>query len=204
MRKWARRLKESRDLAEIARRTRAGDSPGAIGEALRLSRRQVSHRLATLEEAWTKRREPDLLVLLGRDLAILNLIERELWEAFALSKEPQVRTRTTVREGWRPFRRVTTRTNTRAGDPTILKVIEECIAERSELLGLGSAADGRQSSEEALAPELSPLSGLDMRLIARELIRRYETGDIWVADLPRRFALDLGDSADEPPTERDG
>jgi len=204
MRKWARRLKESRDLAEIARRTRAGDSPGAIGEALGLSRRQVSHRLATLEEAWTMRREPDLRMILGRDLAILNLIERELWEAFALSKEPQVRTRTTVREGWRPFRRVTERAETRAGDPTILKVIEECIAERSELLGIAPTASAGGTSEEALAPELSPLSGLDMRLIARELIRRYGTVDIWAQDLPSRFALDLGDSAEGDPTERDG
>src|SRR5271157_101318 len=98
MRKLARNLKRSRDLAEIARRRLAGESAARIAEALGLSPSQVSRYIAQLQADFQKEAELDLAALRSRQAAALELMMGELWLAWEISKEPRVTTRTTVRE----------------------------------------------------------------------------------------------------------
>jgi hypothetical protein len=191
MRKQAHNLKSSRDLAEIARRRLAGESSATIAEALGLSPSQVSRYLARLQDDFLGEAELDLAAVRVRQVAALGLIERELWDAFEISKEPHVITRTTVREGWCPFASRSRRSEARAGSPVILRLITRTAAHRAELLGL-YPKKGEPPRYGGVAREKAwPLAAVNVNLILAELQRRYRIIDVWRREPPPPRPEDL-------------
>ena len=183
MRKQARRIKRSWELAEIARRKLAGESLATIGKALGLSPSQVSARLAQLKRQWTEETEVDKKLVRVQDLGALKRVERELWAASEVSEQPRVTTRTTVREGLRPYARRSVETTHREGSPKIAVIIAQAKMLRAEILGLYPEEPTRPrrstASGERALPAL-PLAHIDTNLIFAELKRRYGVAEVWI------------------------
>lgn len=103
-----------------------------------ISRQQVSSDIKAMRKAWTdevKQRGDDII---GRDLMVIEQLEREAWEAWEKSKKEQVKksTRKNSDGGGGEYTTMTASTLSSYGDPRFLAEIRSLIAERAKLLGI--------------------------------------------------------------------
>ncbi len=177
MRKQARRLKRSWELAEIARRKLAGESRFTIGEALGLSPSQVSARLAQLKRQWIEEARVDVERVRAWDLVALDHVERELWDAFEVSQQPRVTIRTTARKGDHPYSRELIEKKTRESSTKIMTVITQAKRLRAHMFCLYPEKAAAPRPSPAL--EAPPLAHIESDRIFAELERRYGVIEVW-------------------------
>jgi len=106
-----------RDRVEIARLYLEGWPQWKIGEKFGLSHQQLTHELKAIRAEWRAAAVRGLAEAKARELAKLDNLEREYWEAWQQSREQAKKTKQNA-------------------DPWFLEGIERCIGIRCELRGL--------------------------------------------------------------------
>jgi hypothetical protein len=132
-------------LRVVGARYIAGASQAQIAQELGISQQQVSYDLAIVQQRWVERTTMDLDQHRAEELARLDVLEREYWEAWERSKQPAEQTQTDTNDIVDPaapeirktrLERNRRRTQQRDGNPVYLAGIERCIELRCKILGL--------------------------------------------------------------------
>jgi len=148
----ARRPKYQRekDLAELARRYLRGEHQADIAADLGVSQATISIDLKTLQRRWQESALVDIDEAKARELARVDNLEWEYWNAWERSCSERKVASAEVRAGdvqGKPHKS-SVRKEQRDGNPAFLRGIEWCIDKRCRILGLD-------------APTRSELSGPD-------------------------------------------
>lgn len=122
-------------LEEVARLRLRGSSERGIAAELGISQPQVHRDLKLIESRWIEDSAELIGKAKGRELARLELVIAEAWEAWDKSKEPHVRT---VEEAGQVTKTTTTFT---AGNVRCLEVIVTAIAGMCRILGVGTTTE---------------------------------------------------------------
>lgn len=148
-------MQRLRDQAAIARLYLRGWLQKDIAIELNLSEATVSRDLAAIAEALEASAQEDVRIARSRELAKIDHLEREAWEAWEQSKKPQ---RTTVKTGAEgQAARGQIKERQRDGDPRYMQVVQWCIEERARIRGLYAPTKvaGTDPSGEQSAPLFS-------------------------------------------------
>jgi len=128
-----------RQAAAAARRQQVaslyvrGNYQSEIAKALGISQAQVSYDLQAVQRAWLASSIRDFDALKAEQLAKIDAVERNSWEAWTRSQQPR---ESTLQESVDGKRKMSRRLENQAGDPRFLERIQKCIDQRCEILGL--------------------------------------------------------------------
>jgi hypothetical protein len=163
-------LQRSGDLAFLAKWRMHGLSLDALHEKLnqslggarKLSRAQVGFDLKAVDGAWREERAHDIAHLRDMELAKLDVLERELWEAWDKTKEPLERRHLQIVKSGRAGggNRKTTKlvtTDERHGDVAIMAQILRVIEIRARILGIAGPQKVEQSRPEGAGLVSAPI-----------------------------------------------
>ena len=127
-----------KDRAEIANRYLAGSTQADIAGELGLSRQQIGYDLNAIREEWLRSSLTDFNQRKAEELARLDRLEREYWNAWIESKkETQVSTTEQTKGGEGGDRlRAVVRKEQQTGNPQYLAGVQSCIEQRCKILGL--------------------------------------------------------------------
>ena len=120
-----------------------------IGRHLGLSRQQVGYDLAAVRREWLRCAVADFDARRAEELARVDRLGREYWDAWEASKrERQTSTteQTTDADGERL--RAGIRKAEQTGDPRYLYGVERCIEQRAKLLGLHAPVEARLTGRD--------------------------------------------------------
>jgi hypothetical protein len=115
-----------------------GKFQSEISNEVKVDRCTISRDLKVIEEEWLKSGVMDLNAAKARELAKLDEIERQAWDAWEKSrKDAEIMEVTGTAQGGkgRPDK-VKKITKGQAGDSRFLAIILDCANQRSEILGL--------------------------------------------------------------------
>ena len=143
-------LSEDQYAIVIARRRREvtslyvqGKTQAEIAEVVRVSQQQVSRDLEVIRAEWLRCAKLDMDAIKSRELARIEEVEREYWEAWQRSKREITRRSRSYVEGARKGEKaegvpvqVTETVEETSGDPRYLAGVQKCIADRCAILGL--------------------------------------------------------------------
>lgn len=132
-------FQREKDLVEIARCYLHGMSQMEIGEMLGVSQSQISRDLKVLRERWQKSALLDINEAKAQELARIDNLEREYWEAWRVSCGERIDTETEQIAGAGANgdrKRVKVKKVKLAGDPDYLAGIQWCIEMRCKILGI--------------------------------------------------------------------
>lgn len=109
-----------------------------------VSQQSISNDLDEIQKRWLENTTLDLDDYKAKELARIDELEREYWSQYEASKEDKETTTKNIRPTDRtdaqgnPINQygVSTRTETRTGNPAYLQGVERCIKMRMDLLGL--------------------------------------------------------------------
>jgi hypothetical protein len=121
--------KRERDLAEVARLRLQGLTQAEIARQMGTTQQQVSRDLRRIARKWHQESQQSAADLIAVELARLDKVESDCWDAWERSCQPAVK-RTEA-----PGKVIETTTR-RDGDPRFLNDVLECIERRCGLLGL--------------------------------------------------------------------
>ncbi|MBW4554084.1 MAG: hypothetical protein KME35_23725 [Aphanocapsa sp. GSE-SYN-MK-11-07L] len=160
---------------EIAEMYLLGRSNQFIAESLSLSVSQVYRDLAVIEERWHQQAIAALQKYKGKELARLEMIQREAWASWQRSQEPKVIHKQEVVgsiEGGSGMVRQTTRTETAWGDPRYLDLALNAIQTEIKLLGLDKLPRNDDNNHCTVIPEdLDALSAVELSDLAHRILR---------------------------------
>jgi hypothetical protein len=142
-------IKREFDLATLAGLYFKGKFQSEIASQLNLTQQQISYDLKTLQTRWAESARGRFDDAKGKELAKVDNLEREYWQAYQLSQK-DFRSVTAKRErvdlgidkdGKRAARKgaiteLTVKKETRIGDPRYLAGVAWCIERRCKILGL--------------------------------------------------------------------
>lgn len=120
-----------------------------ICERLGMDRSQnstISRDLKAIREEWKQSAVRDFDEAKGKELARLDAVEREAWEAWERSKVQRETTRTKRRTGDTLSDEAELKKESRDGDPRFLAMVIDCVDKRCELLGLVVKGKDEQNS----------------------------------------------------------
>jgi hypothetical protein len=129
-------FERDRDRTEIARLYLTRIPHAKIAEMVHLSPGQVNTDLSYIRKEWQKARIRDFDADLNRELARVEALELEYWEAWRASKRPRKHETTQQRQAETVALVVTIRTDESEGNPQFLAGVQWCIDRRIKLLGL--------------------------------------------------------------------
>lgn len=170
------------DRAKIAHWYLKGETQQAISEKLTISRSQVSQDLLLIQRRWKESAIRDFDDHKAEQLARLDVVEREYWAAWELSKRTKQRvTRKLVRTGRGKNRKlqpadVRTTAEGQCGDPRFLAGVESVIDKRCRIFGI-------------YAPTKMDVRDLD-RLLLQEFERVAGTADQPAGEMPLASELE--------------
>lgn len=143
-----------KDDAIIADMYRKGSTLYTIGKAIGLSTKQVCRRMDKIRDEWKRRAMRAMEEHLAEELDKLDYLERESWEAWERSQKDAETIETTERvtkalagvmaqtargkQAPKKSKAVTTKVEGRVGDARFLMIVRDCVAKRSELLGVSA------------------------------------------------------------------
>jgi hypothetical protein len=127
-------------LVEVARRYIRGVPQYQIALELGVVHSQISYDLKKLQERWMASSLQDFDAARAAQLARVDHLEREYWDAWDRSKEQCKITFKESTQAGKDRRRVkgSERVEDRVGNPAFLAGVQWCIEERSRLLGLNA------------------------------------------------------------------
>lgn len=120
----------------VAERYLRGEYQSQIAQALGITQQQISQDLKVVRAAWLASTLRDFDALKSEQLAKVDAVEVEAWDAWARSKQPREVTVTEQTEGASATRKASVRREGQAGDPRFLERIQKCIEQRCDILGL--------------------------------------------------------------------
>src|SRR5579859_7719212 len=169
----------------------SGKTQADIAVHIGVSQQQISKYLVKLQKAWLDRLGEQLESAKGRELARLDRLEREYWEAWRRSCEPEEtnvnKAKTTTVEAYTDeglievpaLQREWTHTQRgQAGDPRYLQGIQNCIEMRLKIVGGFAATKVDVTWRESLER-----NGVDPTTVFEQLVE---------AALARSTAADSG------------
>lgn len=128
---------KAKHLADIARLYLQGQSQCAIAVALEIDQSTVSRDLKELRNLWKESAIRDFDEAKALQLAKIDVLEAEYWEAWKRSLTTKETLTNESGEGEKgAWTKTITRREVMLGNPAYLAGVERCIAERSKLLGL--------------------------------------------------------------------
>lgn len=146
-----------------------GSTQAEIAKAIGVSRVQITQDLKEVRAWWKDRTAFDLDEFKAEQLAKLDNLERELWQAWDESKKPTISsTVSDTTAGANPGRTRSRKEITSAGDPRFLAQIQDCIDQRCKILGLyaptklqGSFEHDHHFTDEELRDISKRILGID-------------------------------------------
>jgi lambda repressor-like predicted transcriptional regulator len=218
-------MRGSKKLAEVADRRDLiadlhlkGCSMAAIARRLGVSRRTVERDLDAIRNAWREARRDAVQEAVDRELARLDLLEREAWEGWQRSQQQGVSEKLSKAEDEKHARglaasgvldggavsgaakkRAERTTRTQHGDPRYLLLIMKCIERRARLLAGAKPSDAPPVSFDLVHAVLDEING-DPNFLAFARARvAAEAEAAYPADeLPDRYRLPAAPSATRP------
>jgi hypothetical protein len=149
-----------KDREEIARLYLQRMTQREIGERLGLSRQQVGYDLEAIRQEWLKSSLVNFDARRAEELARIDRMEREYWDAWETSKkEKETTTSEQVNKGGGEQTKAAIRKVEQTGDPRYLAGVERCVDRRCKLLGLNAPLEIRDVSEAQLDAEIHRLLG---------------------------------------------
>jgi hypothetical protein len=123
------------DLVEISRLYCSGWRQVDIADRLGLDQTQISYDLKAIFADWRKARDGDVTAWTNAELARINTLEVEYWEAWRRSCGEKKRTTTTAHKG-KNDAQVTVVGEGLLGNPAFLAGVQWCIERRCKILGI--------------------------------------------------------------------
>jgi len=137
------RFQRETDLLKLSELYLKGQTQAEIAALLGVSQPQISNDLATLRGRWQKAATTNIDKLKARELAKVDRLEREYWDAWqrSLEADKTIKTRGKVQQsddGTRFIREQPAEqtAHTDAGDPRYLEGVRWCIERRCKILGI--------------------------------------------------------------------
>lgn len=128
---------KAKHLAEIAARYLKGESQSAIASALSIHQSTVSRDLKELRELWRDSAIRDFDELVAEQLAKIDVLEAEYWNAWENSLTTKENIRNESGENDKgPWTKTATMREVMLGNPAYLAGVERCVDQRCKLLGL--------------------------------------------------------------------
>ena len=140
------------DYTRIARMYLQGQTQSAIAAELGLSQQQISYDLRIIRKRWLDSSLRDFDAAKAEELAKIDLIESELWEAWNASKGDKEITTHEEGDGPKgPFNKNAVKKEKSYGAIAYLNGVMECVKKRCELLGLNPEKQKQMPVMEAIA-----------------------------------------------------
>lgn len=117
----------------------AGHSQAAIAKAIGVSTAQISYDIEELRTRWRERTAMNLDAKKSEELARIDRLEMEYWDAWRRSQQDFKAQTVRKAEGKAKSAEVSQHTENRYGDPRFLEGVLRCIAKRCEILGINAA-----------------------------------------------------------------
>lgn len=220
--RWERR-------ANVARLYARGWFQSDIGKELKLSPRQVQRDLDTIQRYWQRSTLVDFDKAKARELAKIDHLERECWDAWDRSKKDREARHSEVNEepsttqnaGQPPVpsvklkKKIRVTTEGQVGESDFLRAIQWCIDKRCEIIGLYAPLRGTISLEkkdgakpyhlpagELLADPI--FADLILQLDERIATRAYLSGDDGKSHQPPTLETSATPVASQPETGGNG
>jgi hypothetical protein len=132
------RFQRELDLACITKMHLEGRSQYEIAAELNLSQPAICRDLAEVRRRWREASLIDINEAKQRELARIDLLEREYWQAWERSQEDMIKTHSARddREG----DRVSVTREPRDGNPAFLSGVQWCVEQRCKILGIYEVA----------------------------------------------------------------
>ncbi len=155
---------------QITRLYLQGRTQRDIAEVVGVSQGQVNHDLKLIQQRWRESSIMDMNEAKQKELARIDEVEIQFWEAWERSKNERTRARQESdgksKDGKPNVVRATMEKEQRDGNPAFLAGVMSCIERRCKLLGLDAPAKaeltgkdgGPIKTEVANKPDLSKLS----------------------------------------------
>jgi predicted transcriptional regulator len=124
-----------RDRREISRMYLSGITQAVIADRLGIDQSTVSRDLKILQQEWQVARINDIDERKRQELAKIDNLELEYWDAWRRSQNDKETVIARVKAG---EKETTERREGQAGDPRFLDGVQWCINKRCELLGLNA------------------------------------------------------------------
>jgi predicted transcriptional regulator len=160
---------EERDRREISRLYLKGMYQADIAEKLGLSQPTVSRDIKLLIEEWKVERVYDINEAKARELAKVDNLELEYWDAWRRSQEnAEKETKKAVQDAkGKPRQEVQKVTEGQVGDPRFLTGVQWCIERRCLILGVDAPKKtDLTSGGKSLTPETMKPSEIAERVAA--------------------------------------
>jgi DNA-binding transcriptional ArsR family regulator len=126
-------------LAEVSRRYLSGEPQYKIAEALGVYPSTITYDLKRLQEQWLASSLQDFNAARAAQLARVDHLEREYWDAWERSKaQITVTVKESTLTGNRKRVKGSERVEDHVGNPAYLAGVQWCIEARSRLLGLNA------------------------------------------------------------------
>lgn len=163
------------DRAEVASRYLKGDRQVDIAGDLGITQQQISYDLKQIRKAWLESALVDFDQMKALQLARIDNLELEFWEAWERSKESFRKTVTEGRGTADQFRekrpeqaKQVVTIEDRIGDPRYLAGIQWCIAERNKIFGFYAPLKQHHTGS---------MASYDPRDLTTEQLERIVAGD---------------------------
>lgn len=139
------KIQREHDLARIAELYLKGHTQAEIGDALGLTQQIISRDLATLQTRWEESASIAMDAAKSKELARLDALEREYWQAWRRSLEQVTKTKT--KRNHMGDEAVVMREET-SGNAAFLAGVQNCIDQRCRILGLYAASKAVVSGDK--------------------------------------------------------
>jgi hypothetical protein len=140
------------DLVQITRLYLQGRTQRDIAEVVGVSQGQVNHDLKLIQQRWRESSIMDMNEAKQKELARIDEVEIQFWEAWERSKSERTRARQESdgksKDGKPNVVRATMEKEQRDGNPAFLAGVMSCIERRCKLLGLDAPAKSELTGKD--------------------------------------------------------
>ena len=170
------------DRTKMAQMHLEGMTTLEIANQMELTQSTVNRDLKAIKKQWREAAEGERLELLSLEIAKLSYLERVAWEAWNASKEPRKTQTSTMRQAEKLANKVleesgktggrvqsVLKSETREGNPVLLKLIFDCIRQRCSLYGLAPRDSVDAVVDEKLTEKFSELMELLRQHLPQEV-----------------------------------
>jgi len=148
-----------------------GKTHEEIAEIMQISRVMVTYEVRRIRQQFRESITERGNEIIARELAKLDLLEREYWKAWEKSKAPKVKTKSEKTEsGDKAEQSGMIVKEEVTGDPRYLAGVQWCVDRRCELLGLDAPKRMSVFSSDALMK-------IDFNTLTKEQLKRIAEGE---------------------------
>ncbi|HEY7311159.1 MAG TPA: hypothetical protein VH643_17485 [Gemmataceae bacterium] len=148
----------------VAARYLRGQTQWEIARAFEVTQKTISLDLKAIQAEWLAQAVLDRGEWTARELARIDEVERQAWNAWTKSQETAETKREKTGDG--KSETVTT-SKGQAGDPRFLEIVLKCVAKRCELLGLNTPPAGGDDGNRNPIPDTESLRQLPLDELVR-------------------------------------